>query len=102
MGTNFLVNFKELDIKQKVGQGGYGEVFRASWLGQEVAVKEYGTNYKRLHRRKVADFIKEVEVISNLRHPNIVLYMGVCINPPKLYMITEFLEGGSLFDLLHK
>lgn len=27
----------------------------------------------------MADFLKEVEVISNLRHPNIVLYMGVCI-----------------------
>jgi len=31
-------------------------------------------------KKKTADFIKEVDVISNLRHPNIVLYMGICIN----------------------
>ena len=73
------------------------------WLGQEVAVKQYGKNIpdKRM-RRKTSDFISEVDVISNLRHPNIVLYMGVCINHSQYLMITEYLDGGSLFELLHK
>jgi serine/threonine protein kinase len=53
-------------------------------------------------KKKTADFIKEVDVISNLRHPNIVLYMGICINHSQYLMITEYLDGGSLFDLLHK
>jgi len=40
-----------------------------------------------------------------LRHPNIVLYMGVSIDYQQqscLYMITEFVSKGSLFDLLHQ
>jgi serine/threonine protein kinase len=53
-------------------------------------------------KKKTADFIKEVDVISNLRHPNIVLYMGICINHSQYLMITEYLDRGSLFDLLHK
>ena len=47
-------------------------------------------------------FLKEVGVISNLRHPNIVLYMGVCWKKISYYLITEYLEEGSLFDHLHK
>ena len=50
----------------------------------------------------MADFLKEVEVISNLRHPNIVLYMGVCVKKLTYYLITEYLELGSLFEHLHK
>ena len=70
-----------------------------------MAIKQFGKNYtkkSRFHKAKFLDFIKEVEVISNLRHPNIVLYMGVCIDYSKHLMITEYLPGGSLFDLLHK
>ena len=52
--------------------------------------------------KKVANFLKEVEVISSLRHPNIVLYMGVSIHERKTYMITEFVGQDSLFDYLHK
>ena len=39
---------------------------------------------------------------SYLRHPNIVLYMGVSIENDHYLMITEYLSGGSLFDHLHK
>lgn len=46
--------------------------------------------------------MKEVEIISDLKHPNIVLYMGMCITANKYTLITEYLENGSLFDQLHK
>ena len=37
----------------------------------------------------MTDFLKEVQVINDLRHPNIVLYMGLCENKNQYYMITE-------------
>ena len=37
-----LINYKELILSKKIGEGGYGEVYMGSWLGQEVAVKVYG------------------------------------------------------------
>jgi len=40
--------------------------------------------------------------MNNLRHPNIVLYMGVCLYQSQYFMITEYLKEGSLFDHLHK
>ncbi|CAK64142.1 unnamed protein product (macronuclear) [Paramecium tetraurelia] len=100
-----LIVFHELIIGQVIGEGGYGVVHKGKWLGQDVAIKSYGKRKSQgnlKYKLQMADFLKEVEVISNLRHPNIVLYMGVCIRKQNYYLITEYLEEGSLFDHLHK
>jgi len=47
------------------------------------------------------EFKKELNILSRLRHPNVVLLMGACTSPPNLCFITEFLAGGSLYDALH-
>jgi serine/threonine protein kinase len=31
-----------------------------------------------------------------------VNFIGACINPPGLFIVMELMEGGTLFDLLHK
>ncbi len=36
-----------------------------------------------------------------VRHPNIVLFLGACTKPPKLCIILEYCEMGSLWTLLH-
>ena len=41
-------------------------------------------------------------MLAKYRHPNIVLLVGICSVPPNLAIVTEFVEGGSLYDLLHK
>jgi hypothetical protein len=41
-----------------------------------------------------------VEVLQEQRHPNVVLFMGVCVRPPAV--ITEFCESGSLNKLLEQ
>ena len=72
---------------KKIGEGGYGVVYLGKFSGIDVAIKKYGKH--RLDRRRAEDFVKEVDVISNLRHPNVVLYMGACIHEGKYLMITE-------------
>ena len=51
----------------------------------------------------VANFLHELEVAHSLRHPNIVLYMGLSIDPEKnhAYIVQEFVSKHSLFELLH-
>jgi serine/threonine protein kinase len=46
--------------------------------------------------------MKEVEIISDLKHPNIVLYMGMCITASRYTLITEYMQNGSLYDQLHQ
>ena len=42
----------------------------------------------------------QMAVMSAIRHPNVVLFMGVCLEPP--CMVTEFCARGSLYDVLGK
>jgi serine/threonine protein kinase len=49
----------------------------------------------------IKSFLSEVEMLQGLRHKNIVLYMGVCIDKSGYMMVTEYMQRGSLFELIH-
>lgn len=119
-GFNFFIDFKELKFVQKIGEGGeihlynninlslfifqilgFGQVYLGIWNGKYIAIKKF--NIKERHHVKYSlnKFVKEINIISNLRHPNIVLYIGASINNNEYYMISEYICKGSLFDYLH-
>lgn len=39
----------------------------------------------------------EVGIMMRLRHPNVLLFMGACMKPPNLCIVSQFLPRGSLF-----
>ena len=98
--SQFIIKKKRLKIKRLLSEGGFGKVYLGTYIGQKVAIKVY----KKLKDKKyhIESFLKEVEILSNLRHPNILLYMGICVDKENCFMIAEYLENGSLFDHLHK
>lgn len=57
-----------------------------------------------LKEAKIMKYFIHLPTMTNrprqLRHPNIVQFMGVCLEKPDLCIITEFLERGSLFEIL--
>lgn len=44
----------------------------------------------------------EINMLATLRHPNIVLLMAVTTKPPNMFIATEYIPYGTLFNLLHK
>ena len=48
------------------------------------------------------DFTQEVALMSMLKHPNVVQFLGACTNYPDLAIVTQFMPRGSLFSLLHR
>jgi serine/threonine protein kinase len=94
------VTFAEISLGSVISQGGFSVVHRANWKGASVAVKVIVDPVITPDLRN--EFDNEVAMLNYLRHPGTILLMGVCSTPPKLAVITEFAEGGSLFDLLHK
>jgi serine/threonine protein kinase len=48
------------------------------------------------------EFNNEIKMLFLLRHPNIILLLGICTKPQKLAIITEYVENGSLFEVLHR
>lgn len=69
-GLSAFIKFDDLKIDEEpIGKGGYGEVYKGTWEGAPVAIKKFGRNTTIKNRK---DFIKEIEVINQLRHPNII------------------------------
>ena len=91
----------EFDPDSDVGKGTFGEVKRGLWRKETVAVKflkdELSTSLDN-----IKSFVEECNMLKNLRHPNILLYMGACTKGPSYFVVTEFCENGNLFELLHQ
>lgn len=51
---------------------------------------------------QLQEFKQEVTLMSKLKHPNIVQFLGACTEYPNLAIVTQFMPRGSLFNLLHK
>mmetsp|Transcript_35922 Transcript_35922/g.43903 ORF Transcript_35922/g.43903 Transcript_35922/m.43903 type:complete len:83 (+) Transcript_35922:198-446(+) len=49
------------------------------------------------------NFLKELEVAHSLRHPNIVLYMGLSLDSMKnnALIVHEYVSKATLFDIIH-
>ncbi|XP_011083006.1 serine/threonine-protein kinase EDR1-like isoform X3 [Sesamum indicum] len=93
------IDFSELTVGTRVGIGFFGEVFRGIWNGTEVAIKVFLE--QDLTAENMEDFCNEISILSRLRHPNVILFLGACTRPPRLSMITEYMEMGSLYYLIH-
>ncbi|PKA46543.1 Serine/threonine-protein kinase CTR1 [Apostasia shenzhenica] len=94
------INWEDLLLGEKVGEGSYAVVYRGIWNGSDVAVKVYtGMDYQEC---VLLDYKKEIAIMKRLRHPNVLLFMGAVYSPEHLAIVTEYLPRGSLFRALHK
>lgn len=66
--------------------------------GISLAVKKLSAD---LSAKNISLFKQEAELMSKMRHPNILLYISSSLEPPNLYIVTEYMPRGSLFDVLH-
>ncbi|CAF1004009.1 unnamed protein product [Rotaria sordida] len=95
-----VINYKDLNINpdNKLGQGSFGIVYKSTWNGQTVAVKQLHLN--KLTRKEKNSFVKEIRIMSTLgEHPNLVYLYGYTLEP--LCLVMEYVELGSLSHLLH-
>ncbi|KAG2372726.1 hypothetical protein C9374_013627 [Naegleria lovaniensis] len=97
--TANLIPIEDLEFKERVSEGAGGVIFRAAWKGTEVAVKRIKSN--QFGSDDDETFEHEASILIGLRHPNVVLMMGVSVDEDNKYIITEFVKGGSLDKLIY-
>ncbi|XP_031287508.1 U-box domain-containing protein 33-like isoform X2 [Pistacia vera] len=80
----------------KLGEGGFGCVYKGEMLGRTVAIKT-------LHPHNMqgqSEFQQEVRVLSKLQHPHLVTLLGAC--PEAWALVYEYLPKGSLQDCVFR
>ncbi len=99
-----LVNMKEVRPEGLLGSGASAEVYKGTYRGTEVAVKKLHKSGSRSEEEeKMEELKRELGTLSLIRHPNLVLFMGVGFTPSgNTCILTEYCGGGTLFKLLHE
>ena len=92
MATQSIAHYR---ITAKIGEGGMGEVWRATdlKLGREVAIKILPETFAQDEGR-LARFTREAQVLASLNHPNIAAIHSV----EERALIMELVEGPTLAD----
>ena len=96
---NWEIQLDDVELEERIGAGAFGEVYRGRLWGTDVAVKRLVS--ASLTPEVLENLKAEVSVLSQLRHPNVVLYLGACTAPPDVCIVTEWAEHGSLHEQLY-
>jgi interleukin-1 receptor-associated kinase 1 len=83
-----------------LGRGGFGSVYRGflSDMNRQVAVKRVSET----SRQGWKEFVSEVNIISRLRHRNLVQLIGWCHGSDELLLVYELMHNGSLDTHLYR
>ena len=90
---------RQVTLLNTIGQGRFGEVWKGEWRGEFVAVKIFSSIDEK-------SWFREVEIFQTvmLRHENILGFVAADNKDSgtwtQLWLITEYMENGSLFDFL--
>lgn len=105
--TNFIIENKSrvqeiYSINNKLGEGSFGEVRQAiNRITNEIrAIKiVYKDRFESDEQNKI---MKEVEILTDLDHPNIVKIFEYFENSNYIFIVMEYLSGGELFEKILK
>ena len=107
-----MIDYADLTQTRVIGEGAFGKVYLGKWHETDVAIKALtslgalgisaGQIASYATEADVKDALKtlerEVGLMVGMRHPNVILFLGVCPDPP--CVVTEYCARGSLYDVL--
>ncbi|KAH0706926.1 hypothetical protein KY285_011519 [Solanum tuberosum] len=98
----WTIDLRRLTIGQAFAQGSFGKLYKGTYNGEDVAIKLLERPENDLDRAHLMEqqFQQEVMMLANLKHQNIVRFIGACRKPMVWCIVTEYARGGSVRQFL--
>ncbi|GKC24571.1 kinase RLK-Pelle-CrRLK1L-1 family protein, partial [Tanacetum coccineum] len=93
---------RNFNKKLVIGRGGFGDVYKAKIKNGSI---DASVAMKRLHlgsSQGAPEFWAEVEMLSKLRHCNLVSLIGYCHDELEMVLVYEYMQHGTLEDQLRR
>lgn len=93
------LNNDDVDLIEKIGRGNFGDVYKAKLRPNNisVAVKTCKVTLPDEQKKK---FLQEGRILKQYEHPNIVRFIGICVQKQPIMIVMELVPGGSLLNYL--
>ena len=101
--VNVGSKLEDFQVVRPLGKGNFGAVYlvTSKLTNKLYAMKEIQTS-KYKSQEEVNQVEKEIKLLENLRHPHVITYFNSFKQNGNIYIIIEYINGGSLEDLLMK
>lgn len=96
----WMIDHLAITLGKTIGHSSFGMVNEGRLNGTKVAVKTIKRDEKKENGDDIDAFKKEAELNCKLRHPNVVLFMGICVQPTEVCIVTELMARGTVHELL--
>jgi len=91
------INRSEVNIGKVVSKTLKSNVHRATWRGVDVIAKFSLSEHKGAVKEEVeAEMLHEISLLATLRHPDLVMFLGCCLQESPIMLITQYMDGGDL------
>ena len=93
----------QYQLGEKIGGGGMGEIYKArdTRLNRVVAIKVLTADMSADPERR-RRFVQEAQAVSALNHPNIITIFDIVNDGETQYIVIEYVDGKTLFELIPK
>lgn len=99
----WLINFTDLEFNNLIATGSTCQVYRGTYRNIPVAIKKLLRPESDQKIKFFKEFKRELALLVSLpAHSNLLTLIGFCVDDHEFYLVTEFCEGGTLFDILYR
>lgn len=99
----WIVDFNEIEFGKLIATGSTCHVYKGYYKNLPVAIKKLLRPENEKKIKFLKEFKREISLLVSLpAHPSLLTLVGFCIVDGVVYLLTEFCDGGTLFDILYR